>query len=196
MSIPEPMIQLTALAACVLLTACSTTETQSFTVTGNPNIDSAYIADDADFSQYDRLLIDEMGIYFPEGASPADDELERIRGVFRSAFQERLTGYDYTREPGPGMLRVTATLIDLRRSATGGIPDMRREIREFANPGSLLFLMELRDSGTNRVLARAGDSTAQPVFGPEGGTEWASVQSAAEDWANQFRSFLDANLGQ
>ena len=188
---------LTTTFCCVILVACTTVETQSFRVTGNPNIDSAYIATDADFSQYDQLLVDDMGIFFPESTRMSEQELARIRQIFRESFMKELSEYEITREPGPGMLRVTASLVDLRDATYGEIPKLRRDMRDAARPGALLFLMELRDSGTDRVLARAGDSDTAPRFasGENREPDWTAVESAAQRWAALFRAFLDQNLG-
>ncbi len=180
----------------LILVACTTVETQSFRVIGNSNVDSAYIATDADFSQYDRLLVDDMGIFFPASVRMSEEELARIRQIFRESFMKELSEYEITREPGPGMLRVTASLVDLRDATYSEIPNLRRDMRDAARPGALLFLMELRDSGTDRVLARAGDSDTAPRFasGENPEPDWTAVESAAQRWAALFRAFLDQNL--
>ena len=182
----------------LILVACTTVETQSFRVTGNADIDSAYIATDADFSQYDRLLVDDMGIFFAEGVRMPEEDLARIRQIFRESFMKELTEYEITREPGPGMLKVTASLVDLRGATYVEISNLRRDMRDAARPGALLFLMELRDSGSDRVLARAGDSETAPRFasGENRETDWTAVESAARHWAALFRTFLDQNLGK
>ena len=181
----------------LILVACTTIETQSFRVTGNADIDSAYIATDADFSQYDRLLVDDMGIFFAEGVRMPEEDLARIRQIFRESFTRELTEYEITREPGPGMLKVTASLVDLRGATYVEISNLRRDMRDAARPGALLFLMELRDSGSDRVLARAGDSETAPHFGSAENrdTDWTAMESAAQRWAALFRTFLDQNLG-
>ena len=189
---------LAGLVAVAVLAACTTVETQSFRRAGSGNVDAAYIATDADFSQYDRLLVDDMGIFFPQSVTLPDDELRRIRRIFRDVFTEQLEGYDITQQPGPGMLRVSASLIDLREASIAEIPNLRPQMRDAARPGGLVFMMELKDSTTDRVLARAGDSQAAPRFASPGGaeTDWASVEAAARHWAALFRDFLDQNLGR
>lgn len=189
---------LTSIFSSLLLIACTTVETQSFRATGNSNIDSSYIATDADFSQYHRLLIDDMGIFFPENSPTSREDLTRLRQIFRESFMKELSDYEITREPGPGMLRVTASLVDLRNATRAELPDMRKTLRDAAQPGALLFMMELKDSGTDRVLARAGDSTAAPQFATAENRQmdWTSVESAARHWAALFRAFLDQNLGK
>ena len=183
--------------SCTLLSACTTVETQSFRATGNANVDSAYIATDADFSQYNRLLVDDMGIFFPESSSLSAEELSRIRQIFREAFTQELTHYEITREPGPGMLKISASLVDLRDAGYADVPNMRKDMQDVAKPGALLFLMEMKDSGTDEVLARAGDSESAPKFAAGNSeTDWGSVEVAAQRWAALFRDFLDQNLGR
>lgn len=181
----------------LMLAACTTVESQSFRAAKNSRVESAKIAADADFSKYDRLLIDDMGIYFPTSAPVPDSDLQHIRDIFRDAFSAELKGYEYTREPGPGMLRVRATLIDLRHATPmDEIPNLRRELKEIAKPGALVFLMELRDSGTNEVLARAADSAEAPRFAyaDDNSTDWKTVEVAAAHWAMLFREFLDRSF--
>ncbi len=95
-------------------------------------------------------------------------------------------------------MKVQASLIDLRNATGGEIPSLRRDLQDVARSGSLVFLMEMRDSETDRVLARAGDSAQAPSFGTsaEAATDWQAVDEAAEHWARLFRQFLDQNLGR
>ncbi len=184
--------------AFLAVVACTTTTTQSFKVADTPNIDAGFIATDADFSKYHQLLAKDMGIFFPRNTHLNDEELQRLRQIFREAFLTQLTDYKIVEEPGPGTIAVQASLIDLRSAAYADVPNLRAELRHVARPGELLFLMELRDSETNRVLGRAADSAATPAFASEGGTstDWGSVEAAAERWASLFRGFLDNNLGR
>jgi hypothetical protein len=89
-----------------------------------------------------------------------------------------------------------ASLIDLRKADLGDVPDMRSGLDAVARPGVLVFTMEMRDSTTDRVLARAADNTSNPKFGTalDRTTDWKEVQQAAEYWASLFRQFLDQNL--
>ena len=83
------------------------------------------------------------------------------------------------------------------RNAIGDqIPQMRREVREMAQPGTIVFLMELQYSISNRVLARAADSAAAPTIASDAGieTDWTSIEEAAARWAGLFRTFLDENF--
>ena len=186
----------TLTAVSMTLVACSTVETTSFTTSENSNIDSAYIAVNADFSKYNQLLADEMGIYFPQDSHTPPEDIQRIRQIFRSAFIGELQAYKIVDKPSPNTMKVQASLVDLRNS-TGSLMNLSREIRDIASSGELLFLMEMRDSESNAVLARAADSAQTPTFAADAGstTDWSSVESAAQHWAALFRQFLDQNFG-
>jgi hypothetical protein len=187
-----------ACLAAAGLAACGSTETQSFQVSQNSAVESAQIATDADFAIYDRLHAVEMGVFFPQGAETSPEDVQRIRDIFRATFLGQLQDYDIVTEPGPGAMTVQATLIDFREAEYQDMMSVRRELRDMAAPGKILFLMEMRDSETERVLARAADSAKTPSIADEEGevTDWASVEDAAEHWADLFHQFLDQNFGK
>jgi len=182
----------------LLLSACTTTTTQSFNVSKNANVEAARIAADADFSKYNELIADDMGIFFPKDATPSEGDQEKLRQIFREAFLAELSEYTIVDQSGPNVMRVQATLVDFRAATAADLPLVRRELRDIARPGALLFLMEFKDSESDRILARAADSAAAPKFatGAGGTTDWTSVETAAQHWAGLFRQFLDNNLGQ
>ena len=183
----------------VLAAGCSTVETQSFVSSKAGRVESAQIAVGADFSKYDRLQAVDMGIFFPAGTEMAPEDLRRTRQAFRDAFMAELEGYSVSREPGPTTMKVEASLIDLRgpEGAGAALNSMRRNIRDLATTGSLVFLMEMKDSETDQILARAADSAKAPALGtsPDVETDWQAVDEAAAHWASLFREFLDQNLG-
>ncbi len=185
-------------SAFLAISACSTTTTQSFRVAESSNVEAAFIATDADFSKYHQLLAEEMGIFFPKNVQMSDEDVARLRQIFRDAFLPKLDHYTIVNTPVPGALAVRASLIDLRKAGVADVPHLRIELREVAKPGALVFLMEFRDPATDLVLARAADSTAAPAFayGDGGATDWSAVEAAAEHWATLFRNFLDNNLGK
>jgi hypothetical protein len=186
--------------AILSIAGCASTkiESQSFRVAQNSSVESASIATDADFGRYDRLLATELGIYFPQTSPATEADLQRMRKIFRDAFLNELTGYAIVDESGPTTMAVEASLIDLRNSTGTQMPQMRSQIRDLAKPGSILFLMEMRDSVSDRVLARAADNAKRPTISTAEGTEtdWASMEDAAQHWAALFRTFLDENLNQ
>ena len=153
----------------------------------------------ADFGKYDRLSAADMGIFFPANAAPPVEDQQRIRQIFRQAFIAQLSGYEVVQnETGPTTLLVQASLIDYRNASVAGGQSMRREVRDLAQPGAIVFMMELKDSESGEVLARAADSAAAPAFSTSKDipTDWSAVETAAARWAELFRNFLDNNLNQ
>lgn len=190
---------------CVAMTAialggCATpkVQSQSFRMSENSQVESAQIAVDADFGRYRSLQASELGIYFAPTNMTTPADLDRIRQIFRDAFIPRLEGYAIVTEPGPSTMTVEASVVDLRNASATQIPPMRSAVRDLAKPGSILFLMEMRDSQTGRVLARAADSAKAPAFATTANTatDWTSIEDAAQHWAALFRTFLDENLNR
>ena len=191
------LLFVTGFSAALAAGCASRVETQEFRRNPDSNVEAAYVATDADFSRYERLMGAEMGIFFPESTKIPADDLARMRTIFRSSFLDELGGYDVVDDAGPRVMLVDASLIDLRSAGLTDIPNLRREIQGVARQGSLVFLMELKDSETGRVLARAADSSLNPNIGTDefDDTEWGEAERAARHWASLFRQFLDQNLG-
>jgi hypothetical protein len=187
-----------ATLAVLLLSGCVNTkvQSQSFRVSQDSTVESAQIATDADFSRYNELLATELGIFFPKSQTTTAADLKRIRQIFREAFLAQLEGYSIVSEVSPSTMTVEASLVDLRNAGGREIPNMRSDIRDIAVPGSILFLMEMRDSQSDRVLARAADSAKTPTFSNAVGaeTDWTSIEEAAQHWAALFKIFLDENF--
>ena len=186
------------ISALLILSGCASVEvqSQSFRVAPDSQVESAQIAIDADFSKYDRLRASELGIYFPQSYLTTAADIAHIRQIFRDAFLAQLEPYSIVDESGPTTMKVEASVIDMRTSVGDQMPRLRSEIRDIAKPGTIVFLMEMRDSMTDKVLARAADSAKAPAFASGDGveTDWASIEEAAQHWAVLFRTFLDENL--
>lgn len=197
-----PLNSTCKVAALVLFAAaasgCTTVKTESYVVNQNSAVEASQIATDADFSRYTKLHAVEMGIFFPDSAETSPDDLDRIRTIFRSAFLDQLDSYEIVTEPAPDAMTVQATLIDFREATYQDTMSLRSELRSMAAPGKILFLMELHDSESGRVLGRAADSAKTPAIADEAGevTDWASVEDAAAHWATLFRQFLGENFGK
>ena len=185
-------------AIVLIISGCSTVTVQSFQRTGNSNVEASYVATDADFGKYKQLRGEDMGIFFPEKSPLPEADLQRIRQIFRDAFLGELAAYEIVGNAGPEVMTVQASLIDLRNADLSDVPDMRAGLDAVARPGVLVFTMEMRDSSTDRVLARAADNTSNPKIsvGGDTTTDWDGVQTAAAYWASLFRQFLDQNLNQ
>lgn len=186
------------LSALLVVAGCAgKTVYESYRPVQNRNVDIAYVNVDADFSKYRRLLPEEMGIFYPTNAAPSDNDLDRVRNAFRQAFLDKVEGYEIVAESGGDVLQVKATLVDLRHAGAMDVPDIARDINAILEPGKLTFLIEMRDSVTDRLMLRAADTEKSPVIDlPEDGSANPDeVIAAAEYWAQLFRNFLDTNLG-
>ncbi len=185
--------------AVILLTACSTTTiVEPFYRPEGARVEQAYISPDADFSVYTKLLAQPLEIYYPDNVpAPSEEDLDRLRQIFRDAFLAELgDDYEIVQEPGPDVLTVLAQIIDLKITGALGTFEATGRLRELVTKGQLTFMMELRDSRTGRVLARAGeteDGASTSLSAVD--ASWAEVDAAAQRWARLFRSWLDENLG-
>jgi hypothetical protein len=183
----------------MLLGACSTTTiVEPFYRPEGARVEQAYISPDADFSRYSKLLAQPLEIYYPTDApAPSEDELDRLRQIFRDAFLGELADdYEIVEEPGPDVLTVLAQIVDLKVTGPLGTYESTGRLRELVTKGQLTFLMEVRDSLTDRVLARAGETEdGEATSLTEEDASWAEVEVAAQRWAVLFRSWLDENLG-
>ena len=103
-------------AAGLLFVGCTTVTTQSFKTNKNSNVESSQIALGANFGKYDRLTADGMGIFFPENAAPSEEDQQRLRQIFRTAFLTELQAYAIVETKGPTTLEVRPSLIDYRKS--------------------------------------------------------------------------------
>jgi hypothetical protein len=195
---PNKFLWIALPIAGILATGCTTTTTQSFNVVEDTKVEFSSVAAGADFSKYDRLFAADMGILFPSDAAPSLEDQQRIRQIFREAFRGELAGYKITEEKGPTTLEIQATIIDYRSAEVADVSNLRRELRDVARAGALLFLMEMKDAQSGELLARAGDSAMAPALSASSDTttDWSAVEEAALHWAKLFRQFVDNNLGK
>ena len=181
--------------AGAMLPACVQTTSTSFVRGSDSRVEYAYVNPKADFSRYDSLTTDGLEIYFPSNMpAPAPEDIERIRASFRRAFTEAI-GDDYpiVDEPGLNVLKVRAQLVDMKVTGAEGDFVGRGRLKNIVGRGELTFVMEMIDSVSGEVLARAGDQT-HDATGREGEAGWPEVDAAAEYWAGLFRDWLDRSL--
>lgn len=187
-------------AACLALASgCVKTTVETFRSVPDARSDMAYVKAGVDFARYTRLQPVPLEIYYYEGlTSPDPSDVETVRRIFREAFLAKL-GDDYTlvEEPGPGVLFVRASLVDLELSSVPDDLPVKGRAASLVAAGQLTFFMELADSESGEVLARAGDKEEAPaqIAGAATERDWTRTEQAAERWAQMFRDFLDENLG-
>ena len=187
----------TILVAVTLLAASAQPEVDTYVRKQNSNVEHAYFVPGADFSKYTRLMTDGLEIYYPQSdAAPPAADIARIREMFRSAFTDAIGGdYEFVDTAGPDVLKVKAQLIDMKVTGAGGDYTPTGKLKSLVASGQLTFLMEMIDSESGEVLARAGDRTWNMSSGGAA-AEWAEVDRAAKYWAGLFRTWLDESLGE
>jgi len=184
-----------------LLAGCTTTEVYTYERVADAKVDAAYIAPDADFSKYRRLYGRSLEIYYEDGTeAPTSVELQQLRAIFRNAFLSAVAeDYSIVYEPAPDALGVRASLVKLQTEAYIDQLPMEGKLRSLVAVGELTFLMELSDSMSGEVLARAADKQ-KPEYANVGDVDdeggLVRAEAAAKYWAALFRDFLDRRLGR
>lgn len=194
----KSVVLLIGIAACSLTACTSTTIVEPFYRPQDAQVDQVFLSPTAEFGSYTKLMSRPLEIYYPDNVpAPSDEELERLRSIFREAFLSAVgTDYEIVDEPGPDVMLIIGQIIDLKIIGPQGTFLPSGRLREVVASGQLTLLLEFQDSLTGRVLARAGENdqgTASSV-GDEAAS-WEQVEAAAARWASLFKNFLDQNLG-
>lgn len=187
---------LACMTGVVLLAACSTVTYESYRPVQNRNVDIAYVADGANFGKYRRLLVEEMGIFYPTHAPASEEDIAKVRAAFQQAFRRQLDGYEIVTKSAPDVMKVRGSLVDLRNTAADRLPNLSDDLNAILQAGKLTFLIEMRDAQSGNLLLRAADTQKSPrIDMPDDATAPTDeVVAAAEYWAQMFRNFLDQNL--
>ena len=207
-----PPAILSAAAGLVLLWSAGGSGAQPMLATGpdadvteeglhrvDPSImEAAWVRPDLDLSRYSRILLVPTGVQFREVADrrynvrtrgsvtefPLDDEKkEWLRGVWRGAVDARFAqeqSYELHDAAGPDVLVVQGLVADV----VSRIPPelVSSDYSFISDPWSVTVVLELRDGGTNELLARTIDRrNAEGLV--EAGTVWARTEELVERWA-------------
>jgi hypothetical protein len=167
--------------------------------------DTVYAAPGVSLAPYKRVMLDSVDLAFKldwQKRHPeiSESDVTRIRSqgaaVFYEIFSSALTqnnGYPLVTQPGPDVLRVTASISELD---VAGAPDSNGTKRMYVvSPSDLTMLMELRDSTTGALLARAIDRDKGRAVGNlqvvDAVSNSAEARRALELWAGLLRGALD-----
>lgn len=176
-------------------------------------MDMAWVKADLDLRPYDKLmlagaeiqyrLVDDNGRHYRPGRDdqtefPISDEGKAmLKEIFAEQFREELAKserYELVTAPGPGTLLLVGTLIDVVSMTPPDDAPGRYEVY-LSEVGEATLILELRDSVTNEVLARAADRrVAESMPGAisvNTVTVWSEVRRLARAWAIQLRKRLD-----
>jgi hypothetical protein len=177
--------------------------------------DAVYVRPGVDFSVYNRVAILECPVAFRKdwqkdqqraGKRVKTEDMEEIKtglsAEFRKIFSEELQakgGYQVVETGGEDVLLLRPAIIDLDVTA----PDTMTSGRSYTlaqSAGGMTLYLELYDSVTGQLLAKAIDRRTDPGMG---GIQWSNgVTNRAEAdrilrrWAKALRERLDEVHGK
>jgi len=206
--------------AAMLVAGCASSgapqEWEGLVRQANRRLGTVFVKPDAEIAGYRSVLLDPVEVVFARNWNPnrggrggvrrldARDIAaiqRRLAELTREIFAEELgkAGYAIADEPGPDTLRVTAAIVDLYVTAPDTLPPGR--VRTYtANSGRMTLVLELRDSVTREILARAVDTRTGRGSGAwtvtTRGTNTADARRAIRAWATSLRQALDELYGR
>jgi Protein of unknown function (DUF3313) len=175
-------------------------------------LDNVYVRPNVQFSAYKSVRLDPVNVEFDEKWDPnqgkkglsgriTTSDIKRIREDLATSLRKVLVdtlakgGYPVVEGDGEDVLRVTASLVDVYINAPGktGTDAYRNFTME---SGRITLFMELRDSVTGQVLARAVDTSqgnrAKQLQWTDSVSNSTEAQQVFGEWATQLRRALDA----
>jgi hypothetical protein len=168
-------------------------------------MDAAWVKPDFDLTPYTKLMIANAGVAYkkldPVSEFQARSETEfavqeenkaRFEQILKEEFTEELEKierYEIVTQPGPDVLLLVGGVIDVLSRVPPDIDSARfgRGGVYLQSVGEATLVVELRDSLSGEVLARAADRrAAESPFAFEANTVtvWAEVRRLAQTWAS------------
>jgi hypothetical protein len=178
-------------------------------------MDAAWVKPDLDLSGYTKLMlvgagisykpVDSEGKHWWPGISDdsefpiSEENKARLADEVRKAFAQELMKierYELVSEPGPGVLTLVGALVDVVSQVPPVDQCVGRCDVYLRSVGEATLVVELRDSMSNEVLARAADRRAAESEGwpidANTVTVWPEVRQLAQTWARLLRKRLDS----
>ena len=174
-------------------------------------MDSAYVRPGADFSIYNKIIIDPIEVAFSKdwdkkggvndrkvSAEQLEDIKQRMGKLAEETFTKEFSaknGPQVVTAPGPDVLRFSSAIVDLWPRAVD-TQEPGRTYTYTTSAGSAVLYAELRDSETNQLIGRIVDGREARNSGTMRWTN--SVENTAEaramvsDWARILRKRYDA----
>jgi hypothetical protein len=169
-----------------------------------------YVKPGAEFSGYNHFLMLDAYVAFKKnwqrntrvaGRRVSNKDMEKIKSeaavLLHESFSKELDeigGYKFVEEPGDNVMTLRPALIDLEITAPD-IPVAGRVTQYVASAGAATLYLELYDSVSGEILARAIDRRRMQNYGT---ARWAnSVTNRAdaarlfERWASLLRQGMD-----
>jgi hypothetical protein len=208
-----------AMGAVVLSGCASTdavTEWDGLVRQPNTRLNAVFVKPDAQVVAYRSVMLDPVQVSFDRNWDPNRgtrstsarlnaDDIASIKSdlaeLFREIFRDELArgGYQLVDQPGPETLRVTPAIINLFINAPDtSAPGRTRTYT--ADSGRMTLVVELRDSETGTLLARAVDTQTGRNAGmwtiTNRVTNTADARRAIGVWASALRRGLDELYGR
>ena len=175
--------------------------------------DQAWARPDVDLTQYSKVMLQSIGIeYRPGGESGrtlssrssggpyevTEEQKDRFEAIMRETFLDELGKSEHftiVSEPGPDVLLVRGGLLDVVSYVPPDPVGVRSDIY-LSRVGEATIVIELRDSITEAILARAVDRrAAEQMTGAWQAsnrvTNATEVRRMARTWARLLRERLD-----
>jgi hypothetical protein len=174
-------------------------------------IDAVFVRPDAEIPAFRSVLLEPVSISFASNWDPgrggrslamrmsaADVQgiKDELAVLFQETFRAELArgGYTLVTEPGPETVRVTPFIVDLYITAPDNMPAGRTRVYT-ANSGRMTLVVELRDSVSSQIIARAVDTRTGRGAGMWNATNTvtntADARRAITVWATALRDGLD-----
>jgi len=179
-------------------------------LTKSKKLDLLYVQPGATLSSYNKVWLEPVQVAFSKSWKPDprkvdSQDRERIRTEMAAEFQrifkqelEEKGGYALVDAAGADVLRVLPAIIDLYIAAPDTHEAGRTKVYS-VSPGQMTLVIELRDSESGAILARAADNKGRS-FGPmqwnTRGTNVTEARRILREWATTLRAGLDAARGK
>lgn len=173
-------------------------------------MDYAAVDPVTDFGGYTRVIVDPVAVTLDRDWTPlrrgatfesSEKDIarleERLGEVVREGFADAISEgdrYTLVQEPGPGVLRIHARLVDVRLNAPD-LPTPGRTDQYARSAGEWTLVAELVDTQSGAVVARLVDRWMDPE---EQNLQWMTrvdthraLWQATEAWARAVRRHLD-----
>lgn len=139
---------------------------------------------------HDRIIVNPANIVLQPGSAywldPAKSQ--ELAGFFRQEIISSLSGkYSVVDTPAPDVLRVSATLADIRRrqpANSGGSSSAKAEYQPF-------LLLLIADPTTGQAVALVRDLNRGNEFAAVAKSDEAAARKLLSDWAKTLRARLD-----
>ncbi len=168
-------------------------------------LDHVYLKKGVDFSRYKSVMIDAISVWYPTASKPskenlpkAESNLAEAQELFRQMIADALADeYPVTDKPGKDVLRIHAEFVDLRSIPPGGLIPSEFSSKKFeVKAVNITLVSQLRDSRSDKILARVADLGKYESSGGDGVVDWDAIKADFQYWAKILRTWMDEVHGR